>query len=87
MCVIILLTNGFTVFTAGNWDTATFISAYLDIPLVLVAYLSWKFYKKTKIAALDSIPISEALEQALRYPEDPEPKRRGWIRFVSWLWD
>lgn len=29
MCVIILLTNGFTVFTKGNWDPSTFVAAYL----------------------------------------------------------
>ena len=29
MCLIILLTSGFSTFTKGNWDTATFISAYL----------------------------------------------------------
>jgi amino acid transporter len=29
MCLIIMLTNGFAVFTKGNWDTAGFITAYL----------------------------------------------------------
>jgi amino acid transporter len=28
-CVIILLTNGFTVFTKGNWNSSTFVAAYL----------------------------------------------------------
>jgi amino acid transporter len=35
-----------------------------DIPLVLVAYLSWKFFKKTKIVSLKEIPLEEALMQA-----------------------
>lgn len=29
LCTIFLLTGGFSVFTHGNWDTATFISSYL----------------------------------------------------------
>lgn len=29
MCLIILLTGGFEVFTKGNWDTASFIASYL----------------------------------------------------------
>jgi len=29
MCIMILLTSGFSVFTAGNWDPATFVSSYL----------------------------------------------------------
>lgn len=29
MCVTILLTGGFSTFTAGNWDTTVFVSSYL----------------------------------------------------------
>lgn len=35
-----------------------------DIPLVISAYLIWKFIKKTKITALADIPLSDALRQA-----------------------
>ncbi|OAA59184.1 amino acid permease [Niveomyces insectorum RCEF 264] len=84
--VIVLLTNGFAVFTKGNWDAASFVSAYLDIPLVLTAYALWKLLKRTKITSLEAIPLADALRQASEYPDEVE-KRRGWIRSVSWLWD
>jgi amino acid transporter len=29
MCIAILLTGGFSTFTKGNWDSASFVSAYL----------------------------------------------------------
>ena len=107
MCILILLTSGFSVFTEGNWDPATFVSSYLsvflsslspckightnplhrDIPLVLSAYLIWKFVKKTKIVPLDEIPIRDALEQAEQYPEQPAEPSKGPVRFVSWIWD
>ncbi|KAK0629705.1 proline-specific permease [Bombardia bombarda] len=87
MCIVILLTSGFSVFTKGNWDPATFVSSYLDIPLVLTAYLFWKFFKKTKVVSLDEIPLDTALEQADMYEDEPEDKQKGWIRAVSWLWD
>jgi amino acid transporter len=29
MCIIILFTSGFSVFTEGNWDTSEFVSSYL----------------------------------------------------------
>lgn len=29
MCLIILLTGGFSVFTKGNWDPVGFVSSYL----------------------------------------------------------
>ncbi|KAG6359685.1 hypothetical protein INS49_013208 [Diaporthe citri] len=64
LCIIILLTNGFSCFTKGNWDPETFVSSYLDIPLVISAFLIWKFYKKTKFYSLDEIPILDALRQA-----------------------
>lgn len=35
-----------------------------DIPLVLCAYLIWKFTKKTKFRALKDIPLADALRQA-----------------------
>lgn len=35
-----------------------------DIPLVISAYLIWKFYKKTKIYNLSDIPLMDALRQA-----------------------
>lgn len=87
MCIIILLTGGFTVFTKGNWDSATFVSSYLDIPLVLTAFLFWKFYKRTKFVSLQSVPIAEALEQVSQYEEVPETKSSKWLVWISWLWD
>lgn len=31
MCIIILLTGGFAVFTKGNWNASNFVSAYLYV--------------------------------------------------------
>ncbi|KAF2811242.1 putative amino acid permease [Mytilinidion resinicola] len=84
-CIIFLLTGGFTVFIKGNWDKATFISAYLDIPLVLTAYFGWKFLKKTRILSLDDVPLRAALDEIVSKPEEEVPKARGWRR-LNILW-
>ncbi|KAJ9607592.1 hypothetical protein H2200_007670 [Cladophialophora chaetospira] len=86
MCVIILFTAGFPVFTKGNWSASDFISSYLDIPLVITAFVLWKIYKRTKIVKLVDIPLREALARA---EEDiqPEPKQPGWRKVVGFLWD
>ncbi|CZT09991.1 related to general amino acid permease [Rhynchosporium agropyri] len=84
-CMLFLFTGGFTVFTKGNWDKATFVSAYLDIPLVILAYLGWKFLKKTRIIDLESIPIRQALDEMYENPEEPLPKSTGWKR-LNILW-
>lgn len=85
-CILILLTNGFGVFTRGNWSASTFVSAYLDIGLILAAYLIWKLVKRTSIVALVDIPLRQALDESNRVVEEIETKSRGWLRFVSWLW-
>lgn len=86
---IILLTNGFTVFTTGGWDPATFVSSYLDIGLVIAALVFWKFFKRTKYTPLAEVAIADALGQADKQKEAWEAvePRCGWIRLVSWLWD
>lgn len=42
MCILILLTSGFSVFTKGNWNTSDFVSSYLyalPIPIPLISRL------------------------------------------------
>jgi amino acid transporter len=58
-----------------------------DIPLVIAAFLLWKFIKGTKMVSLADIPIREALDEVARNPEPPEPKSTGWRRAVNALWD
>ncbi|KAI8945908.1 amino acid permease/ SLC12A domain-containing protein [Xylaria longipes] len=88
MSLLILLTGGYEVFTKGNWDAQSFVSSYLDIPLVLSAYLIWKLWKKTKIVSLSEISLDEAFKQAEQAPDDEPPVKKGtWIRLVSWIWD
>ncbi|KAI2643371.1 amino acid permease/ SLC12A domain-containing protein [Xylaria nigripes] len=88
MCFLILLTGGYEVFTAGNWDAQTFVSSYLDIPLVLATYTIWKFWKRTKIVPLAEIPLEDAFkqaEQAMGYaPLVPNSKAD---LLFSWIWD
>jgi amino acid transporter len=58
-----------------------------DIPLVIAAFLLWKFIKGTKFVSLADIPIREALEEVAKNPEPLEPQSKGWERVVAFLWD
>lgn len=82
---LILLTGGFAVFIRGHWDTETFISAYIDIPLIFVLYLAFKMIKRTKIISLEEMPIRHFMEIARQNPEPPEKPLKGWKR-LSFLW-
>jgi len=73
------------VLTVRRWDTETFISAYLDIPIILIFYFGFKLIKKTKIVPLDEVPIMKYIEIAERNPEPPAMPKIGWRRF-NILW-
>lgn len=54
-----------------------------DIPLVIAAFLGWKYIKGTKLVSLADVPLREALQEVLRSPEPEEPRAVGWKKFVS----
>ncbi|KAL1406954.1 hypothetical protein Q8F55_006366 [Vanrija albida] len=87
LCSILLLTNGFVAFTKGNWSTSTFITAYIDLAVVGTLFVIWKLVRRTKFVRLQDIPLESMLEHIARTPEPPLEKSKGWVRFVSWLWD
>lgn len=84
-CIVILFTGGFTVFTKGNWNASTFVSSYLDIPLVIFLYLGYKYWKKTKWVHSFDIPLREALDEANSDPDNVPIKKEGWKR-LNILW-
>lgn len=54
---LLLLTGGYATFIHGHWSNETFVSSYINIPLFAILYFGYKFIKKTKIIALEDIPI------------------------------
>jgi amino acid transporter len=58
-----------------------------DIPLVIAAFLLWKFIKGTKFVSLAEIPIREALDEVLKHPEPLELEATGWKRIPAFLFD
>lgn len=87
MCILILFTSGYTVFTKGNWSASGFVSSYLDIGLVTAAFLIWKYFKRTSFVKLEDIPLRAAFDEIDRQPEEIEPTPQGWLKYVGFLWD
>ncbi|KAL0242013.1 hypothetical protein I308_106187 [Cryptococcus tetragattii IND107] len=52
---LIILFNGFTVFLKGNWDTSSFVAAYITLPIFAVCWIGWKLVKKTRVVPLAEI--------------------------------
>jgi amino acid transporter len=55
--VLILLTNGFTVFI--DWDTSDFFAAYVSVILFLVLYTGHKVVFRTKVVPLAEVDIDK----------------------------
>lgn len=82
---LLLLTGGFYVFVDGHWSAQSFVSAYFNIPLILVLYFGYKVWKGTRLVGLEEMPIRAFLEVARREPEDLPERTRGWRR-LNVLW-
>ncbi|WAO83975.1 AA-permease domain-containing protein [Fusarium falciforme] len=81
--ILILITSGWQNFVHGHWNTKSFMSSYFNIPLALILYFGFRFYKKTKII-LDEIPIRAFLDIANADP--PPPLKPKEIRKLNFLW-
>uniref|UniRef100_A0A8H7K2R5 Amino acid permease/ SLC12A domain-containing protein n=1 Tax=Bionectria ochroleuca TaxID=29856 RepID=A0A8H7K2R5_BIOOC len=80
---IVLLFNGFAVFTHGNWNARDFVSAYIGIPLFAALFIGCKVAKKTKM-----VPISEIDIDTGRVTEEEgeiAPQNRNRVQKISKL--
>ncbi|RFU30926.1 hypothetical protein B7463_g5407, partial [Scytalidium lignicola] len=82
---ILLIFGGYVVFIHGEWNTETFVSSYINIPIIFVLYFGYKLIKKTKIVPLSELPIRHFLDIANANPEPPAVPQTGWRRF-NILW-
>lgn len=82
---IILLFNGWEVFTKGNWNAGTFVTDYVGIPIYFGLYLFWKILKRTSF-----VKPSEADLWTGKAAIDEEvwietPPRNIWERIWQWI--
>lgn len=84
---LLLITGGYSTFIHGHWDTETFASSYINIPIVLGLYYGYKFWKKTHIITLENMPLVGLLQFYLSQDEDePEPRPRKGLAKLNILW-
>ncbi|GFZ49100.1 hypothetical protein JCM24511_06850 [Saitozyma sp. JCM 24511] len=74
-CAIVILFNGWEVFTAGSWNASDFVVAYINLPLfAILAGGYWlvkrpKHLKPSELDFVSNIPSDEEV-----YYEEPPPK-------------
>ncbi|KAG5997785.1 hypothetical protein E4U43_002570 [Claviceps pusilla] len=82
---VLLITGGFYVFIDGHWTPQGFVSAYFNVPLILVLYGGYKMWRGTRVVSLQEMPIRGFIDMANNSPEVIEPGARGW-RKLNILW-
>lgn len=82
--LIIVVFNGFAVFTKGNWNVQNFVTAYVCVPIYFAFYLFWKVFKKTKFVKSSEADIWTG-KSALDAEVWPEQIPKNWVEKV-WYW-
>ncbi|KAG6045040.1 hypothetical protein E4U39_002781 [Claviceps sp. Clav50 group G5] len=85
MSIVLLITGGFYVFIDGQWSWQSFVTAYFNVPLILVLYFGYKSWKGTSMVSLAEMPIQGFIGMANDNPEAVEPNAKGW-RKLNILW-
>jgi len=76
---LIILINGFDVFF--DFNASDFLTAYINVPVFVILFIYWKFYKKTKMwkpSQMDFTTGIPSLEET-EAPEIPPTTLRGKI--------
>ncbi|KIW39159.1 uncharacterized protein PV06_08960 [Exophiala oligosperma] len=85
-CFLLLyITGGFNTFIHGQWSTETFVSNYLNLPVVGILYVGHKYLRQTKIKPLPAVPLRKFIEHAQNNPEPPPKPKKG-LQKLNILW-
>lgn len=69
ICVFVIFAKNFTVFLGSPFDYETFITGYIMLPVFLIMYFGWKFWKKTRILPASEIDLV-SFREAFDYQEE-----------------
>ncbi|CCH41145.1 Dicarboxylic amino acid permease [Wickerhamomyces ciferrii] len=98
-CIVVMFIKNFTAFING-FNYKSFITGYIGIPVYLIAYLGYKFMKRTKIHRPEQVDlytlknIIDEEEEAGKIEEAERQERlksgkkdKDWFydKFVAWL--
>lgn len=85
--ILVLIFSDFTVFMNGQWDTASFVTNYLTVPLVIVIWAVFKFVKKTKTPSLRDLDFTTGLRKLDEEDEETQtdPPTTWYGKFWDWL--
>lgn len=88
LCVILnsvlVLVQGWTCFSP-EFDAVSFVSFYIELPVMLLMYVGWKIVKRTRFVRLEEMDLDTDTYVA----EQEKVKTKGWNtrarRVLNWL--
>jgi len=81
---LIILFNGWVVFTNGSWSVNDFLISYIGVPIYFLLYVVWRFGKRTHFVKASEADIWSG-KAALDAEHWPERKPRNFMERV-WFW-
>jgi amino acid transporter len=81
---IIILFNGFAVFTRGNWSVTNFLTAYIGMPIFFSLYAFWKIFTRSPFVKASEADIWTG-KAALDAEVWPEQVPRNFLEKI-WFW-
>lgn len=88
---IAVVLNGFLVLVQGwssfspRFDAVSFVSFYIELPVMLFMYLSWKFWKRTKAVSLDEMDLETDVHTADEQAVDEKTWQAKVKKAISWI--
>ena len=87
LLIILTITNGFQVFFKGNFSAASFLAAYITLPIFIVLYLGHKIWFRTPLLwSVDKIDVFSGKEEADRLEEEDVPPVAKNRAQKVWFW-
>jgi AAT family amino acid transporter len=82
----LVLIQGWSCFSP-EFDAVSFVSFYIELPAMLVMYVGWKLFKKTKWVKLEEMDLVTDVHTADE--DERSEKGKGWQsrakRILNWL--
>ena len=89
MLILLCLTNGFQVFFPGKFSAASFLAAYITLPLFFALYLGHKLWARTPwVRSVETVDIWSGISEADRQEEEdmgPSEPRNLLEKIWSWI--
>jgi AAT family amino acid transporter len=77
--IVIVLVQGWSCFSP-RFDGVSFVSFYIELPVMLVMFLAWKLVKRTRFVQLEEVDLVTDT-----YVREETEEKRWWRAVVNWI--